>query len=322
VYPICTADQRLQVQSSSAPPTSTTYTLYPLDNLNNPLGSPALCRATYPGYLSVPPLTATDLTTRSFHRWANFGTDAGCPALTGSSYVLQVQSGDDRGGPSEGGANNFSVAACSSCAPNQPNLDPNVSISAITKMSLFTNAPANSPNPKFYLARVPSWARGQVLTLTFFDIGDIGNPAVPGALTVSAIDATHGTGGALVGEFSNCSYSHPQSRGNNNTDYITGQVTPWEAGASDTSWARNPNSLTGLGGGCTAQVQVNPSTGQSFWNGKWSSWRIPIPSDYTCNDLDQTKCWLQIRYGYSNAEFHDATTWTASLSGNPVRLTK
>jgi hypothetical protein len=52
------------------------------------------------------------------------------------------------------------------------------------------------------------------------------------------------------------------------------------------------------------------------------AFRAPVALDYTCNDLDQTKCWLQIRYGYANAQFHDPTTWTASLSGNPVRLTK
>ena len=40
------------------------------------------------------------------------------------------------------------------------------------------------------------------------------------------------------------------------------------------------------------------------------------------NDLDQTECWLQIQYAYPAAQFHDATTWTAVLSGNPVRLTK
>jgi hypothetical protein len=321
INPLCSGDNSPAWLGNPAA-LETTYTLYPLDNLSNPLGNPPVCSATYPGYTtSPPPVGATDITARSFHRWANFATDAGCPALTASSYVLQVQSGDDLGKPAQRGFNNFSVAACSGCPANQPTLDPNVSISAITKMALFANT--DRANPNFYLARVPSWARDQVLTLSFFDVGDIsntsGNP-LAGNLTVAAVDATHGSGGAPVGEFSGCSYSHPASRGTNSTDYISGQTTPWDPGALDTSWATNPNSLTSLGGGCTASVPVNPS--RSLWNGKWVTWKVQIPSDYTCNDLDQTKCWLQIRYAYTNAQFHDETTWTASLSGNPVRLTR
>jgi hypothetical protein len=234
--------------------------------------------------------------------------------------VLQIQSGDDLGTAPQRGFNNFSVAACSGCQPNQPTFDPNVSISAITKMALFANT--STANPHFYLARVPTWARGQVLTMSFFDVGDIfdrnGNP-LAGSLTVAAVDATHGTNGGLVGEFGNCTFSHPDSRGTDVGDYISGQPTPWDPGASDLSWARNPSALTGLSG-CTAPVSVNPS--RSNWNGKWVTWKVPIPADYTCNDLDQAKCWLQVRYAYANADFHDETTWTASLSGNPVRLTK
>ena len=131
-----------------------------------------------------------------------------------------------------------------------------------------------------------------------------------------------GAGGAPVGEFANCTYSHPESRGNNPGDYITGEVTPWGTNPSATEFAASPNSLTTMGGGCTAPVDLNPATGASYWNGKWVTWQVPIPSDYTCNDRDLTKCWLQIKYNYGSAQFHDATTWTASLSGDPVRLTK
>jgi len=323
---VCPGDEVLSQQSAAAPPTSTTFTLYPLDNLTNPLGNPATCSATYPGYTSAPAPNPVDLTARSFHSWANFGSDAGCGALNATSYVLQVRTGDDLGLPPEAGVNNFSVAACTGCGANQPSDDSNVDVSAITKMSLFANAPPGTSNPQFYLARVPSWAKGQFLTLSFFDVGDIsaagGSTSIAGALTVTAKDATHGAGGSSIGEFSNCTYSHPDSRGNTAGDYIGGQTTPWDPDPVDTAFASNPNSLTSMGGGCTAQVLPNSSTGASFWNGKWVTWKVPIPSDYTCNDKDLTKCWLQIQYNYTNAQFHDATTWTATLSGNPVRLTK
>ena len=325
VYPLCTGDTTLSHQTAGAPAVTTKYTLYPLDNLSNPLGNPPVCSVTYPGYFSpAAAAAANDRTAHSFHAWANLATDAGgCGALNGSSYVLQVQSGDDFGGASQAGSNMFSVAACTGCAPNQPQNDTNVAVSAITKMSLFTNA--LNAQPTFYLARVPSWAKSQFLTLSFFDIGDINGPSgqIGGALTVVSADAVHSGSGIPIGEFSNCTYSHPASRGNTASDYISGQITPWDPNPPDTEWATNPNTLQSLGGGCTAQVTINNSTGASFWNGKWATFEIQIPSDYSCTDTDFTKCWVQIKYNWpAGAVLHDATTWTATLSGNPVRLTK
>jgi hypothetical protein len=231
-----------------------------------------------------------------------------------------VQSGDVISGPPQAGVNMFSVAACGSCSSTQPQDDANVDVSAITKMSLFTDTPIGTANPQFYLARVPSWAKGQSLTLSLFDVGDINGSSGPiaGALTVSAVDATHGAGGSLIGEFSNCRYSHP---GTPDRGYIQNQTTPWGVNPSDTEWT-DDGSLQSMGGGCTAPVNLNGAGNAAAWNGKWVTWEIPIPTDYTCDDRDLTKCWLQIQYKYTNAQFHDATTWTASLSGNPVRLTK
>jgi len=320
LYPLCTGDSTLSHQTGGAPAMSTRFTLYPLDNLTNPLGNPPICHITYPGYFSpAAAAAANDVTARGFHKWANLATDAGgCGTLNASSYVLQVQSGDDFGGPTQAGSNMFSVAACSGCGSNQPQNDPNVAVSAITKMSLFTNAVGSQP--VFYLARIPSWARSQFLSLSFFDIGDVstvsGQP-IGGALTVVSADAAHSTNNSPVGEFANCLYSHPATR----SGFISGQITPWASNPPLTEWASNPNSLQSLGGGCTAPVTVNASA--SEWNGKWSTWQIQIPSDYSCADADFTKCWVKIQYNYPvGAVLHDATTWTASLSGNPVRLTK
>jgi hypothetical protein len=192
-------------------------------------------------------------------------------------------------------------------------------------MSLFTNA--SNANPEFYLARVPSWAKGQSLTLTFFDIGDINGPPgtgqVGGALKVVAVDATHGSGGAPIDEFAGCRYSHPETRDNTAGGYISGRPSPWDPDARNTDFSDNGSLSDMPGGGCTAQVTINPSTSASYWNGKWATFDVPIPSDYTCNDADFTKCWLKIKYNYPpGSNLHDATTWTATLSGNPVRLTK
>lgn len=323
-YPACTGESTLNVQPGATIPVATKYTLYPLDTLTNPLGSAPVCTVTYPGYqFLTDAVTANDRTFRGYHKWVNLANEAGCPALTGSSYVLQIQSGDDLGGAAQAGSNMFSVAACTGCSTSQPQNDPNVAISAITKMSIFSNS--NASNPEFYLARVPSWAQGQSLTLNFFDIGDISDKQ----------------GHPLAGLSLSSLSPRPMVRaGRRSASSRTARIRTPPAAATTpptTSMGRRLHgiperpkrnghpaisTLTGLGGGCTAQVTLN-GTG-SYWQGKWVTFKVPIPSDYTCNDTDFTKCWLKIKYNYPPGitNFHDATTWTASLSGNPVRLTK
>jgi hypothetical protein len=59
----------------------------------------------------------------------------------------------------------------------------------------------------------------------------------------------------------------------------------------------------------------------SKYNGKWQSITVPIPEDYTCDDLDPTACWVRLKYDYgSGSQPSDTTSWGASLEGAPVRL--
>lgn len=57
------------------------------------------------------------------------------------------------------------------------------------------------------------------------------------------------------------------------------------------------------------------------FNGKQQNIRMPIPSTYTCNYTSQGGCWWRVivDFGGSNG-VHDATTWTADIVGEPVRL--
>jgi hypothetical protein len=62
-------------------------------------------------------------------------------------------------------------------------------------------------------------------------------------------------------------------------------------------------------------------TASSAFNGKWETISIPIPANYTCNDLVQTQCWVQLQYAYgSGNQPSDTTSWSASIEGDPVRL--
>jgi hypothetical protein len=53
------------------------------------------------------------------------------------------------------------------------------------------------------------------------------------------------------------------------------------------------------------------------YNNELISVVIPIPADYTCTG---DECWFRVAYDYTGTEVHDTTTWTAYITGNPIRL--
>ncbi|MFT4010076.1 MAG: pilus assembly protein TadG-related protein [Nocardioidaceae bacterium] len=64
-------------------------------------------------------------------------------------------------------------------------------------------------------------------------------------------------------------------------------------------------------------TNVNYST----YNGKWENIAVTIPSGFTCDDLDTTKCWVMLKFDFNTATSpSDTTSWTASIEGDPVRL--
>ncbi len=56
-------------------------------------------------------------------------------------------------------------------------------------------------------------------------------------------------------------------------------------------------------------------------NGRLQIVSVPIPTTYSCDDTDPTKCWVRLKYiyGVNNAPT-DVTSWTANIEGDPVRL--
>lgn len=58
----------------------------------------------------------------------------------------------------------------------------------------------------------------------------------------------------------------------------------------------------------------------SNYNGKLQEIRIPIPNTYTCQVASQGGCWFRARVSFGSGDVHDATTWTARIVGEPVRL--
>lgn len=77
-----------------------------------------------------------------------------------------------------------------------------------------------------------------------------------------------------------------------------------------------------------ATLSVNPSTctlsnviSTGGFDGKLLTIDVPIPTNYTCDDSVPTGCWVKIKAAYpTGATVNDATTWSAAILGNPVRL--
>ena len=57
----------------------------------------------------------------------------------------------------------------------------------------------------------------------------------------------------------------------------------------------------------------------STYNGKLAVVEVPIPTNYTCADTNPGGCWFKVTFSFPGA-VTDASTWGASLDGQPVRL--
>ena len=56
------------------------------------------------------------------------------------------------------------------------------------------------------------------------------------------------------------------------------------------------------------------------WDGQSETISVPIPPSYSCNYAQEGGCWFRVEVGFGTGSVTDATTWTASIAGDPVRL--
>ena len=56
------------------------------------------------------------------------------------------------------------------------------------------------------------------------------------------------------------------------------------------------------------------------WDGKGETVAVPIPSNYTCTYTSTGGCWFRLKVSFASGNGEDTTTWTAYVSGDPVRL--
>jgi hypothetical protein len=133
---------------------------------------------------------------------------------------------------------------------------------------------------EFYLARITPETAGKTLQLTFWDMADISGGSATFDL-LSPSDATT----PLTG----CDFSRD------------GQKPPPGVTVS----------------GC----QVSGITSANY-NGRNVVVKIPIPGSYDCAVADPLGCWVKVRVTVvgAGATPSDTTTWSATMTGDPVRL--
>jgi hypothetical protein len=56
------------------------------------------------------------------------------------------------------------------------------------------------------------------------------------------------------------------------------------------------------------------------WDGKGETVGVPIPSSYNCSYTLAGGCWFRLNVSFASGSVTDTTTWTAYVSGDPVRL--
>jgi Flp pilus assembly protein TadG len=124
----------------------------------------------------------------NFRRWVTLCTVPGL--VPAGTYAIQVKT-NGLGADGEGGHNRFALRAFGSGSTDKDN----ISVAGFNKMAMYGNTPSGTS--RFYLARVPSGAHGQLFKVRLFDIGD---GATSGStITVLPPQETGGTFSGCVG---------------------------------------------------------------------------------------------------------------------------
>jgi len=254
------------------------------DTGDQPSGSGAAGSATAPAVNSV-------VFRDYFREWVNVCSIAS-PEV--GDYVIQIRTNADSVDPTQWdasistqGRNRYSMRAGFG-AVSSASYGSNVSLSANGRLPMFVNVPPGaastcSGSPTcFYIARVTPEYAGQQLQLDVFDLTD--------------------------GSSINVTFSPPADSG-------LGTFT-----ACDFIFYNENGSVTDLNeSNCTATYAANSQLSNGGSNGDSIAAIIDVPVGYTCNDASSFGCWVTAELTF-NGTPSDTTTWSAELTGDPIRL--
>ncbi|MDG1409974.1 MAG: Tad domain-containing protein [Acidimicrobiales bacterium] len=226
-----------------------------------------------------------------FREWVNV-CSISSPEV--GEYVVQIRTNADSSDPtlwdpsiSTQGRNRYSMRGGFG-AISSPSYGTGVSLSADGRLPMFVNVPPGAPttcsgSPTcFYVARVTPEYAGQQLQLDVFDLTD--------------------------GSSINVSFSPPADSG-------LGTFT-----ACDFIFYDENGSVVDLNeSNCTATYAANSQLTNGGSNGDSIAAIIDVPVGYTCNDASAFGCWVTAELTF-NGTPSDTTTWSAELTGDPIRL--
>ncbi|MFC0223562.1 pilus assembly protein TadG-related protein [Nocardioides zeicaulis] len=141
-------------------------------------------------------------------------------------------------------------------------------------------ANADSASTQFNLVRVVPAAANKTLVITYYDVGEATGTTAGSVQVLPPGDAKLGT--TAMTTIAGCQ--------------ATGPTT-----------------------GALSNCKVNNVTSATN-NGKLQVVRVPIPNTYTCQVTSAGGCWFRVGVNFPGATVTDATTWTARIVGEPVRL--
>ncbi len=258
-------------------------------DLLDPTGRQPVASSSAAGY-TVP--AAASMPFRDYFR--EFANVCSVSTPVVGDYVVQIRTNADATNPTlwdtsinTQGRNRYSMKVGFG-ASTSATYGTGVSISADGRLPMFVNVPPGAPSSCagsptcFYIARVlPEWA-GQQLQLDVFDLTD------GSSIDVAFVPPTD----SGLGSFGSC-------------DFI---FFPEGGGSVDLNETN-----------CVATAAANPQLQNGGSNGDSIAALIDIPVGYTCNDASAFGCWVTAQLSF-NGTPSDTTTWSANVTGDPIRL--
>ncbi|MCB0909355.1 MAG: hypothetical protein KDB63_19800 [Nocardioidaceae bacterium] len=78
---------------------------------------------------------------------------------------------------------------------------------------------------------------------------------------------------------------------------------------------------SGVVTGNLTNCQLTNVSSSAGYNGRSQTIKIPIPAGYTCHSTNVGGCWFRVQFSFpASGVPSDTTTWSALVSGDPVRL--